>query len=154
MLGVLLGTAESSRATKYSYRGSGPVKALVQKWQWSHSGGYVIRPRSRLWFLPCLLYSPLILSESRLPRSPGWSQGCDLSGSPLAPLSQLLSSLPSFHHIFFSPPSPKPHSLLFPRQGLGGSSNWNPDPVQHKTYFPSWKGRVGASETQGPFFNI
>lgn len=60
----LLGTAESSRATKYSYRGSGPAKALVQKRRWAHSGGYVIRPRSRLRFLPYLLYSPLILSES------------------------------------------------------------------------------------------
>ena len=41
LLMQLLGTVESSRASNYSYLGSGQVRALLQKGQWSHSGGSV-----------------------------------------------------------------------------------------------------------------
>lgn len=102
----------------------------------------------------CSIHLILAPPKSRLLRSPGCMQGFDLSGSHLVLFSQHFHSLPSFYHIILSLPSPKSHSLIFPRQGLIGPSNWNPDPGRYKTCFSSWKRNAGASEIQEPFFKI
>lgn len=115
----LLGTASSC-----SSQGSEQVRTLLQMGRCSHSGEDLGQALVQALVLhsPCLMPGILALSSSSSHGPQGY-----------VPFPRLFSSLPSFHHTLLSPPSPTPHSLLFPRRGLSSPSNSISDPGAHKT---------------------
>lgn len=115
----LLGTVSNC-----SSQGSEQVRALLQMGRCSHSWGDLSRAlvQALVLYSPCPVPGILALSSSSSHGLQGY-----------VPFPRLFSSLPSFHHTLLSPPSPKPHSLLFPRQGLSSPSDSISDPGPHKT---------------------